>query len=347
MSRRSSSRPSLSSQLPSPISRSALVLLLAAGCGGAMYDEAPMAAGPMGAFTESEPSANYASDDQGGGFAFAGMERGRAGYFEGGAEVDGRLAASKSTAAPAQEPEAKDGATGEGGERIAPKLIRTGSVSVAVEHFGPFERSLRGWLDEQGGYISDTSLSHHEGEVSYAHLTLRVPAEQFEALVSWTEERVKVESINVGTQDVTAEWVDVEARLANDRRAEARLQELLATETASLSDVLEVERELSRVRGEIERAEGQLRYLRDRVGYATLTLDVRVATPYVPGKAPTFVEEASEALSGSLALMADVARGGALLAVALSPWLGPPALLLGILFLVVRGRVRRRQVATA
>lgn len=329
-----------------PLCPSALVLLLAAGCGGAMYDEDAAAYGPQGAATAAEPaSVSFAGDaNNADGFGVAGLDR--SGYRGG---ADDRSRAAKETAAGGGEgkPSVEAEPAEPGTERVSPKLIRTGSVSVAVEHFGPFERSLRGWLDQQGGYVSDTSLSHHEGEVSYAHLTLRVPAEQFEALVSWTEERVQVESINVGTQDVTAEWVDVEARLANDRRAEARLQELLATETASLSDVLEVERELSRVRGEIERAEGQLRYLRDRVGYATLTLDVRVATPYEPGIAPTFFEEAGDALGDSVALMGDVARGGALLMVALSPWLGPPALLLALLFLVLRGRMRRRQALPA
>ena len=326
------------------MSRSHLIALslLAFGCGASSYeDDAPMSS-RSAAMSQGTTSEGYATG--GSSVAFGGqraanapMEEDLDGLYEG--EVKAKSAVSDSSVL------ARDGEDGADSpdRATAPKLIRTGSVSVAVENYEPFERQLKSWLGEQGGYISDTNLSHSDGEVSYATLTIRVPAEQFETLVSWTEERVRVESVNVNTQDVTAQWVDVQARLDNDRRAEARLQELLANRTARLSDVLEVERELARVRGEIESAEGQLRLLKDRVGYATLHLDVRVATPYVAGQAPTFLQEASRSFTGSLALMADVGRAGALLMVALSPWLGPPAFLLALLVLVLRGRSRRRR----
>lgn len=231
---------------------------------------------------------------------------------------------------------------GSGGQAaVVPRQIRTGHVSVAVDDYAPFARELDAWLAEAGGFVADASLSHNEGEVSWASLTVRVPAERLDGLVGWTEERVRVESLNISSQDVTAEWVDVEARIANHHHAEARLQELLATNTGDLSDVLAVERELSRVRGEIESAEGRMRVLKDQVGLATLQLEVRVDTPYMALVAPTFGEEAAQVFSASVAAMGATARGLALVGVAVLPWVTPPALVLaGALTLLRRRRTR-------
>jgi hypothetical protein len=73
--------------------------------------------------------------------------------------------------------------------------------------------------------------------------------------------------------------VDVSAQVANGRRLEKRLIELLATRTGKLSDVLEVERELARVRGEIDRQEGRLRYLRAHSSMSTLSVTVHEPVP--------------------------------------------------------------------
>jgi hypothetical protein len=83
--------------------------------------------------------------------------------------------------------------------------------------------------------------------------------------------------------------VDVQARIANARRLEQRLVELLANRTGKLADVLTVERELARVREQIERYEGRLRYLRSRASVSTLTVAVHEPFPVVashPGERP-------------------------------------------------------------
>ncbi|NIP80972.1 MAG: DUF4349 domain-containing protein, partial [Gemmatimonadetes bacterium] len=82
-------------------------------------------------------------------------------------------------------------------------------------------------------------------------------------------------------EDVGEEYVDVQAQVANSRRLEQRLLELLAERTGDLDDVLAVERELARVRERIDRQEGRLRYLRDRVSMSTLTVTVHEPSPLV------------------------------------------------------------------
>lgn len=221
------------------------------------------------------------------------------------------------------------------------RLIRTGHVGVVVDDYAPFARELDAWLTEAGGHVADASLQHADGEVSWGSLTVRVPAERLDGLVGWVEESVRVEELSLTSQDVTAEWVDVEARIANSRLEETRLQELLHTSTGSLADVLAVERELARVRGDIESAEGRMRVLRDQVGLATLRVDLRVRAPYAAAIAPTFGEDVVDTFSASVSALGATARGAALLGVAALPWVLPPGLFLAGLF----GLARRRRGA--
>jgi hypothetical protein len=83
-----------------------------------------------------------------------------------------------------------------------------------------------------------------------------------------------VDSESQGGQDVTSQYVDLQARLGNARNTEKRLTDLLNQRTGKLSDVLQVEQELDRVRGEIEQMEAQRKTMANQVTFATLSLTV-------------------------------------------------------------------------
>jgi hypothetical protein len=110
-----------------------------------------------------------------------------------------------------------------------------------------------------------------------ATIELRFPSERFDEAVGGLEPIGQIESVNITAQDVGEEFVDVTARVANARRLERRLLDLLVSRTAKLTDVLEVEQALARVREEIERYEGRLRYLQAHT--ATSSIRVTVQEP--------------------------------------------------------------------
>jgi hypothetical protein len=102
---------------------------------------------------------------------------------------------------------------------------------------------------------------------------------QFEDALSGLTPIGKVESVNVSAEDVGEEYVDVDARMENARRLERRLIDLLGTRTGKLKDVLAVETELARVRGEIERYEGRMRYLKAHTATSTISVTVHEPIP--------------------------------------------------------------------
>ncbi len=103
---------------------------------------------------------------------------------------------------------------------------------------------------------------------------MRVPSDQLDATLTEVKTLGRVESESQSGQDVTSQYVDLQARLSNARNTEQRLTDLLRNRTGKLSDVLEVEQELDRVRGQIEQMEAERKNMSNQVSYATLNATI-------------------------------------------------------------------------
>ena len=170
---------------------------------------------------------------------------------------------------------------------IPQMIIRTGTATVRVDSLEPAMARVEQLARSLGGYIANSSVQTGSENVRQASLEMKLPAERWNQALSGLEPIGKLESQQTSTEDVGEEFVDVTARMTNARRLEARLLDLLGTRTGKLDDVLAVERELARVRGEIEQAEGRLRFLRSRVAVSTLTVQLHEPSPLLePGRSP-------------------------------------------------------------
>jgi hypothetical protein len=212
-------------------------------------------------------------------------------------------------------------------------LIRTGYVSVRVDSLELAMAALRQLATALGGSVGNVSMSSGEFQVRSATLELRVPTAKFDEAMGGMAPLGRVEQSSTSVQDVGEEFVDLNARMANSKRLESRLIDLLATRTGRLEDVLAVERELARVRQEIERSEGRLRYLGARVAMSTLSVTVSEREPVVgenPGR-NVIVEAFTDAWRNFVGFIAwTIESLGVLIPVALLAW--------GVLRLVRRRR---------
>ena len=195
-----------------------------------------------------------------------------------------------------------------GATDVLPNLvIRSGTASIEVDSLERAITLARGLAHRVGGFVAGSATQAGKGQLHSASLEIRMPAERFDDAVDGLRPLGKVEAVNVSAQDVGEEYVDVEARMTNARRLEARLIDLLARRTGKLADVLQVEHELARVREEIERYQGRLRYLRSRAAVSTLTLTVHEPIPVVNTGSPRVVAEAlRQAWRNFIALVAMV-----------------------------------------
>jgi hypothetical protein len=158
-------------------------------------------------------------------------------------------------------------------------IIRAGTARLEIDSLETGIALLRALANRVGGYVASSDVQAGRDQPRSAVLQVKVPASRFDDLVNGVGAIGKLERVNVAAEDVGEEYTDVTARVANSRRLEQRLIELIASRTGKLSDVLEIERELARVREEIERMEGRLRYLKAHAAISTLSVTIHEPLP--------------------------------------------------------------------
>ena len=150
-----------------------------------------------------------------------------------------------------------DGLDGEVTERM---IVRTGDVSLVVEDVPSAVDEITSTAVGFAGYVVSSSV-WKEGERMVGSITVRVPVERFEdAMRALRELAVDVTSEQTSSKDVTEEYVDLTAQLENLEATEAQLLRIME-KAETVEDILEVQRELSRTRGEIEQTQARMQYL--------------------------------------------------------------------------------------
>ncbi len=188
---------------------------------------------------------------------------------------------------------------------IADMVIRTGQASIEVDSLERATAQVRLLAGRIGGYIANTTMQTGRRELRSASLEVKIPADRFDDGLGGLAAIGKIESVNVTAEDVGEEFTDVTARMANARRLESRLIELLATRTGKLNDVLAVEQELARVREEVERYEGRLRFLKSHAALSALTIYLHEPLPIVGHAGSNVIAEAfKQAWRNFVALLA-------------------------------------------
>ena len=150
------------------------------------------------------------------------------------------------------------------------QVISQASLTVEVEDVGTAITELRVFVESVGGFIEHVSTTDGP-QPGRGSATIRVPADQFNHTIDRIEAFGEVLGQSLGQTDVTGDAIDLAAQLRSERSAEASLLKLL-DRAVSVSDVLTVERELGRVRANVERLQGQLDFIERSVALATITV---------------------------------------------------------------------------
>jgi hypothetical protein len=155
------------------------------------------------------------------------------------------------------------------------KLIRNAQLDLEVKSFQVAVDTITSLVNSGGGYV-DTSNSQRGGNGKLqGTIVVKVLPQNLDAFLLKLRDLGEIRNQAVSTDDVTKAYYDTQARLDNARRMETQLQDLLKRDNGKVSELLQVERELGRVRGEIEQMQGELKLYDFQVQYATVTLTVQ------------------------------------------------------------------------
>jgi hypothetical protein len=162
-------------------------------------------------------------------------------------------------------------------ESVAPRqpsIIRTATLRLVARDFNTARASVESIVAQSAGFIDQITVNGAPGAARTLTGSLRVPTTSMSDALARLRQLGPVTEDTQGSEDVTDQLVDLDARLANARATEQRLNDILKNRTGRLSDVLQVEREISRVRLEIEQMDAQHVNMGRRVSYATITLEI-------------------------------------------------------------------------
>ena len=218
-------------------------------------------------------------------------------------------------------------------ETIQPKIIKTGNLRFETpnldESFAHVQQAITKY---KATVQNDESGKNYESV--YQNITIRVPSASFDRFIAEISQGVKhFDRKEISAQDVTEEYIDVEARLKTKRVLEKRYFELLAKAT-KISEMLEIEKELSAIREEIEAKEGRLKYLKNQVSMSTVNLEMYTTNPSESGATVSYFGKMGNALKGGFNNIATFFLG------MLHVW--PFILIFVAGFLFLRRRFRRK-----
>jgi uncharacterized protein YceK len=184
------------------------------------------------------------------------------------------------------------------------RTITTVDMTIQVNDAASGVDMISNMAVAAGGYVSGSSVydSYYSGSDSHkeGYITVRIPESAYPSFLDEVEGLGEVTRKSVNAQDVTEEYIDVNARLDNLKRQETRLQEILDM-TGTVEEVLSVEKELERVRGEIESLTGRLNYLEDRIEYSTI--NIRVTEPRPIAHSWGIRDAVSESVRGFISMV--------------------------------------------
>ena len=261
------------------------------------------------------------------------------------------------TAPPGRQPAGDDAAPAGGGKPAAGnvsdterRIIFSGQLEVVVKDFDAARAQLARLVGEAQGYFSKTEVTEGAGSRRTGVFTVKVPAARFQPTADAVSKLGVAVRNGTDSQDVTEEFVDVQARVRNLKVEEETFNRLLKDAAGRLDDVFKIREQIRQVRGDIERAEGRLKLLTALTALSTIQVVLREEANYVPPTVepppapPTFGGRIGAAFAGSVDLLRQVGETVAIVVTAAAPWL--PFVALAVLGLRWLGRLLARRTTT-
>lgn len=222
-------------------------------------------------------------------------------------------------------------------------IIRIGTMSVEVEKFDDAAVKVTEIVKKNGGYISNTTSSQNSSGKKQGTLVLKVPADKYDGLIAEVSTVGKVMNQNINANDITEEYIDLEARLKTQRELEQRLLKLLSEKTARLTDVVEVEQKLASVRQIIESIDGKMRHMRNQSEMSTLTLSLYEPAILQTSSGGGFFYELGQGVKKGLRGFTEILAGMITLFIALLPII----IFVFIILWIIRRIIKKRKLKNA
>ena len=195
------------------------------------------------------------------------------------------------------------------GEAFNRKIIRNAEIGLEVEEPAPAQQRISAIAESNGGFIVTSEIKQVGSTSTSVTIVMRVPADKFGAAVEairtggGTVLREKITG-----QDVTEEFIDLEARIRTKVALEQQFLEIMK-QARSVSDALEVQSQIADVRTEIERLEGRKRFLENQSSLSTITVTISSPSPVVRTESTSFMTSIKRAFGDAIDIGSGIING--------------------------------------
>ena len=218
------------------------------------------------------------------------------------------------------------------------KIIYTARLTLETKDYDAARAALEQALADAGGWMENSSESSYDDSSRSLSMTLRVPAENYESFLTAAGQAASLVNRSESADDVTAQYTDVAGRIANLEGQRDRLRELQAS-AGTLSDLLDIEAQLSDVQYQLESWQSQLDWYDDQIASCTVTVSLREVETYTP-TGETFLERLGAAFAEG---WQNFVAGLASIAVVLAGLWPVVVIVAAVAAVVVIVRIRRRR----
>ena len=218
-------------------------------------------------------------------------------------------------------------------------IIRTGSLSIETDKYDDAEKKITDIVNKYSGFISNSKSTVNSSGNKSGTITVKVPADKYDALISDVSKIGKVMNQNIQANDVTEEYVDLESRLKTQKELEQRLIKLLSEKASKLAEVIEVEDKLASVRQKIESYEGKMKLLKSQSDLSTLTISVYEPSMISTSSGGGFFYELGQAVKKGLSGFTNVLAVSITILIAIIPILA----IIFMIFLIIKRIIKNRK----
>jgi hypothetical protein len=191
---------------------------------------------------------------------------------------------------------------GSGVSGIDTKIIKTAYLSIEVKDVPGSIDTLKNLASQKGGYLSSTNIQKSYNDRLSGSVIIRVPAAEFENTLTSIKAIGTVKSASTQGQDVTEEYVDLQAQKNSYQNQLAQYNEIMK-KAVNVEDVITVQQQIDRVQTELNRLEGRLKYLDSRIDLSTITVNLQEPEPVGGETGHNFISAINEGISGFFGML--------------------------------------------
>jgi hypothetical protein len=183
------------------------------------------------------------------------------------------------------------------GSGIETKIIKTAYITIEVKDVTGSVETLKTLVVSKNGYVSSSSISEGYNKRLSGTVVLRIPQSEFDTTLTGVKAIGTVKSVSTQGEDVTEEYVDIQAQKSSYQNQLAQYNEIMK-KAVKVSDVIEIQQQIDRVQTNLNQLEGRLKYLNSRIDMSTITVTLQEPEPVGGNTGYDFITTINEAIDG-------------------------------------------------